>query len=67
VGARYSATVQTSPGAHPASHAMYTGSFPRLKRQEHGVDHPAPSSAEAKERVELHLFSPYGPSWPVVG
>ena len=26
-----------------------------------------PSSAEVKERVELYLYSPYGPSWPVLG
>jgi len=28
---------------------------------------PAQSSAEVKERVELFLFSPSGPSWPVLG
>ena len=28
---------------------------------------PAPSSAEFKEIVELYLYSPYGPSWPVLG
>jgi hypothetical protein len=26
-----------------------------------------PSSAEVKERVELYLYSYYGPSWPVLG
>jgi len=26
-----------------------------------------PSSAEVKERVELYLYSPSGPSWPVIG
>jgi len=26
-----------------------------------------PSSAEVKERVQLYLYSPYGPSWPVLG
>jgi len=31
------------------------------------VDHPPLSSAEVKERVELYLFSPSGPSWPVLG
>jgi hypothetical protein len=25
------------------------------------------SSAKVKERVELYLYSPYGPSWPVTG
>jgi hypothetical protein len=28
---------------------------------------PTPSSAEIKERVELCLYSPSGPSWPVLG
>jgi hypothetical protein len=28
---------------------------------------PTPSSAEDKERVELYLYSPSGPSWPVLG
>jgi hypothetical protein len=27
--------------------------------------HP-PSRAEVKERVELHLYSPSGPSWPLL-
>jgi hypothetical protein len=40
VGARFSAPVQTGPGAHPASYTMGTGSFPGLKRPGHGVDHP---------------------------
>ena len=31
-----------------------------------GVDHPLPSSADVKERVELYLYSPSGPSWPVL-
>jgi len=30
-GARYSATVQTGPGVHPASCTMGTGSFPWVK------------------------------------
>ena len=28
---------------------------------------PTPSSAEVKERAELYLYSPFGPSWPVLG
>ena len=28
---------------------------------------PPPSSAEVKERVELFLYSPSGPSWPILG
>jgi hypothetical protein len=30
-GARFSAPVQTGPGAHPASCTMVTGSFPGVK------------------------------------
>jgi hypothetical protein len=66
-GARFSAPVQTGPGAHPASYTMGTGCFPGVKRPGRGVDHPHPPSAEIKERVELYLFSPSGPSWPVPG
>ena len=42
-------------------------SFPGVKRPGRGVSHPHPSSAEVKERVELYLYSPSGPSWPVLG
>jgi len=28
---------------------------------------PTPSSAEFKWRVELYLYSPSGPSWPILG
>jgi hypothetical protein len=31
------------------------------------VDHPSSSSAEVKKTVELYLYSPAGPSWPVQG
>jgi hypothetical protein len=67
VEAKFSAPVQTGPGAHPASYTMGTGSFPGEKRPGRGVDHPPPSSTEVKERVELYLYSPSGPSWPVLG
>jgi hypothetical protein len=55
------------PGAHPASCTIGTGSFAGIKRPGRGVDHPPPSSAEVTERVELYLYSPSGPSWPVLG
>jgi hypothetical protein len=45
----------------------YRVSFPGVKRPGRGVDHPPSSSAEVKERVELYLYSPSGPSWPVLG
>ena len=53
VGTRFSAPVQTGPVAHPASYTMGTGSFPGVKRPGRGVEHPPPSSAEIKERLEL--------------
>ena len=62
VGAKFSALVQTGPGAHPASYTMGVASFPGVKRSGRDFDHPPPSSAEVKERVEL-----FGPSWPVLG
>ena len=66
-GGGFAATVQTGPGAHPASYKMCTGFFPGVKRPGRDVDHPTTSSAEVKERVEPHLYSPSGPSWPVLG
>jgi len=43
-------------------------SFPTVKRPGRGVDHPLPSSAEVKERVDLYTSTPpSGPSWPVLG
>jgi hypothetical protein len=65
--ARFSARVQTGPGAHPVSYTMGTGSFPGVKRLGRGGDHPPPSSAEVKGRVELYICSLSGPSWPVLG
>ena len=66
VGARFSASIQTGLGTHPASYIMGTGPFPGLKRPGRGVDHPPPSSAEVEGREELYI-SPCGPSWPVLG
>jgi hypothetical protein len=45
-GSRFSAPVQTDPGAHPSSYAMGTGSFPGIKLPGRGVDHLPPYSAE---------------------
>ena len=67
VEARFSAPVQTGPEAHPASRTMGTGSYQRVKRPGSGFYHPPLSSAKVKERVELYLYSPSGPSWPVPG
>jgi hypothetical protein len=67
VEVRFSTPAQTGPGAHPASYTMGTGSFSGVKQLGHGIVHPPQSSTEVKERVELYLYSPSGPSWPVLG
>jgi hypothetical protein len=67
VGDEIFAPVQTVPGTRAASYTMGTGSFPRLKQLGRGVNHPLPSSTAVKERVDLFLYSPFGPSWPVLG
>jgi len=62
VGARFSAPVQTGPGAHPASCTMGIGSFPGVKSGRSVTLTPqTPSSGVGHERVELYLYSPYGP------
>ena len=43
------------------------GSFPGVKRQGRGVDRPPLSRAEVEGRVELYIYSPSGPSRPVIG
>jgi len=40
VGARFSSPVWTSPGAHPASYTMDTGSIVEVKQAGCSVDHP---------------------------
>ena len=62
MGARFSA-----PEAHPVSYTVRTRSFPGVNRPGRGVDYPRPSRAEVKERAELHLYSPSGPSCLVLG
>ena len=62
------APVHIGPGAHPASYIMGTSSFLRVKLLGRGVDHPHLSRAEVKGRVRLlYMYSPSGPSLPVVG
>ena len=41
--------------------------FLGVKRPGRGVYHPPSTSAEVRKSVELYLFSPYGPSLPVLG
>jgi hypothetical protein len=60
---------QSRPALWPTQPPIqwYRVSFPGVKRPGRGVDYPHPSSARIKERVELYLYSPSEPSWPVVG
>jgi hypothetical protein len=62
VGARFSAPVKTDLVAHPASCKMGTGSYLGGKKRLgcNAVPSP-PSSAVGHERVELYMYSLYGP------
>ena len=62
MGARFSTPVQTGPGAHPASCTMGTGSFPGVKSGRGVTLTPHPLLVPfVHERLELYLYSPYGP------
>ena len=66
--ARFSASFQTDPVAHPASCTMGTGSFLGSKAAGAWCWPPTRHlSAEVEGGVELYLYSPSGPSWPVIG
>jgi hypothetical protein len=58
VEARFSAPFQTGPGAHPVSCTMGTRGNEGPGRD---ADPLPPSSAVGHERVELYLYTPYGP------
>jgi hypothetical protein len=60
-GGRLPARFHTAPEAPVASCTMRTIYFPGVKDPGRGVDHPLTSSAEAEERIELYLYSPYVP------
>jgi hypothetical protein len=66
-GGEFYRTRPERPWCPPSLYTMGTGSFLWVKRPGRGVDHPPPSSSEVKERVQLYLYSPSGPSWPVLG
>ena len=44
----------------------YRVPLPGVKRPGKGVDYQPPISAEVKERIELYLYSPSGPSWSLL-
>jgi hypothetical protein len=59
LGARFSAPVQTGPGAHQASCTMGTGSFPGVESGRGVTLTPHPLLVpKSKNRVQLYLYSP---------
>ena len=67
-GGRFSAPVQTSPGGHPTYYKMGTVSFPGGKAAGGvALTTHTPTSNEVEGRVELYIYSPSGPLWPVIG
>jgi len=67
VGVRFSAPSRVALETTHSPAEWVPGPFPRDEAAGHGVDHPPPSSAEFKERVELCLYSASGSSWPILG
>jgi hypothetical protein len=68
LGFRFSTPVQTGPWSPPS--LLYSGhrvSFLGVKAAEAWRSLPTLSSAEVKERVEVHPYAPSGFSWPVLG
>jgi hypothetical protein len=61
VGGEISALVQTGPGYHPASCTMGTGSFPGVNYGRGVTLTTHVFWCRGHERVELYLYSPYGP------
>jgi len=59
----------STPALRPTNHLCYgyRVSFWWVRRPWRGVYRPTLSSAQDKERVELYLYSVFGPSWLVLG
>ena len=57
------------PTLHPTQRPVQwvTRSFPGVKPPRCGINNPLTSSTVVKHRVELHLYSLSGPSWPITG
>ena len=59
-GAKFSAPVQTGPGAHPASCTIGTGSFLGVKWPGRGVDHPPHLAPRLKKEYCYTSTPPLG-------
>jgi len=55
-----------SKGLHNLLCNEYQVSFTGIKLLGRGIKHPTLSGVEVRERVELYLYSPSRPSWPVL-
>jgi hypothetical protein len=60
VEARFSELVQPSPGAHTASYAMGTGSFPGMKSPGRGFDQPPHLAMMLKKKYSYNSTPPLG-------
>jgi hypothetical protein len=67
IESRWGRDFGTPPGARLVSYKTGTVSFLGVERPRRVVNRPPTSSDEVKGRVELCLYSPSGPSWPLVG
>ena len=68
VGVTFSAPIQTRPETDPAScYNGYQVSFQGVKRPGRDINHPPPPSTKVEESVQLCLYSPSEPLWPVLG
>jgi len=65
VGARFSAPVQTGPGAHPASCTMGTGSFPGVKSGGGVMLTPHPLLVPWSRKGRAIPLLPQWAVWPV--
>jgi len=57
---------RTRPDCLSLLRNRYLVCSPEVRWSGRGVDHPFQSSVEVKERVQLYVSSPSGPSWPVL-
>jgi len=55
-----------SEGLHNLLCNEYKVSFTGVKQLGCGIKHPTLRGVEVRERVELYLYSPSRPSWPVL-
>ena len=60
VETKFSAPLQTGPGAHPTSYTWGTGSFPGVKRKRRGFDHPPHLPPRLKMEYSYKSIIPLG-------